>query len=316
MNVAVIAGGIGAAKLIEGMALFHDHDAMNVIVNVGDDTEMHGLQVCPDFDTIAYTLAGIVDPVRRWGIADETYHCLDMLGRYYEQEPWFNLGDKDLATHVFRTHLLRQGQALDTVAITILRRLGVSVNVAPCTNDPVRTAIETVDGRTLDFQHYFVKERANPVIKRIVVRGASDALPSPVAARALNSADGILICPSNPYLSIDPVLAVPGIRDALMRRRDVVAFVSPIVGGEAIKGPTAKIMHELGVEPSCVGVAEHYREVASIAIIDTVDKTREQEIHELGFTVSTHDTIMDSRAKKASLARHVMSMLGELVARP
>lgn len=312
MKLAIIAGGIGAAKLVEGVAAIHPPDDIHVIVNVGDDVEMMGLLVCPDFDTITYTLAELVDPVKRWGMKDETFECLPVLAKYFGQEAWFNIGDKDLATHVYRTFLARRGTPLDGIARAILDRLGVAVHVMPCTNDPVRTRIETLDGRVLDFQEYFVKERATPPVKHISFEGASGATPSPAARDALAAADRILICPSNPYLSIDPVLAVPGVRAAIERKRGVTAFVSPVVGGQAIKGPTTKIMRELGIEPSCTSVAKHYRDVASVAVIDVVDRARTAEIEELGLVVSCTDTIMDSLEKRVAVARHVIALLGEM----
>ncbi|MEX2683567.1 MAG: 2-phospho-L-lactate transferase [Candidatus Sigynarchaeota archaeon] len=308
MKLAIIAGGIGAAKLIEGLARVHGPVDIGVIVNVGDDTEMHGLYICPDFDMIAYTLAGIIDPVKRWGIAGDTFNCLSMIARYDKDTAWFNLGDKDIATSIFRTQLLKRGHTLTQVASKILEGLGIRLRLLPCTNDPVRTRIRSGE-RVLDFQQYFVKERADPPADEILFDGARTAKASPEVKKALREADKILIAPSNPYLSIDPILAIKDIMNALVQRKDDVAFVSPVVAGDAIKGPTVKIMRERGLEPSCETVARHYNALASTAFIDVKDVSLKPRIEQLGYRVHAYDTIMDTLEKKENLARFILSAL-------
>ncbi len=308
MRLAVIAGGIGAAKLIEGLARVNEPADISVIVNVGDDTEMHGLYVCPDFDMIAYTLADVIDPVKRWGIAGDTFNCLAMMGRYDNDATWFNLGDKDIATSIFRTQLLKRGNTLTQVAAKILDGLGVRLHLIPCTNDPVRTKIRSGQ-RVLDFQQYFVKERAAPPADEILFDGAETAKASPEVKKALRLAERIIIAPSNPYLSIDPILAVKDIAHALAQRKDDVSFVSPVVAGDAIKGPTVKIMKEKGLEASCETVARHYSGLAGTAFVDVRDELSKARIEQLGYRVHVFDTIMDTMEKKVDLARFIASKL-------
>jgi LPPG:FO 2-phospho-L-lactate transferase len=308
MTIAVIAGGIGAAKLIEGFARVDDGTGITIIVNVGDDTVMHGLSISPDFDMIAYTLAGLVDPVKRWGITGDTFNCLAMLGKYDRDSAWFNLGDKDIATSIYRTQLLHRGNTPTQVARKVLEGLGVKMDLIPCTNDPVHTKIRS-GSRVLDFQDYFVKERAAPIADEIVFNGAETARASPEVKKALREARRILIAPSNPYLSIDPILAIKDIKHLLVQRRDDVAFVSPVVAGDAIKGPTVKIMKERGLEPSCETIARHYRDIASIAFIDDRDRSLQPRVEQLGYSVYVFDTIMDSIQKKENLAKFILARL-------
>ncbi|HME50613.1 MAG TPA: 2-phospho-L-lactate transferase [Candidatus Lokiarchaeia archaeon] len=308
MKIAVIAGGTGAAKLVEGLVRIEDPSSISIIVNVGDDTEMHGLYICPDFDMIAYTMAGIIDPVKKWGIADDTFQCLGMLQNYDPASSWFNLGDKDLATHVFRTRLLKEGATLTIVAGKILAALHVEARLLPCTDDRLRTIIRSGTD-FLDFQHYFVKEHAEPVADEIIFDGSEIAKATPEVMVALDGADKIVIAPSNPYLSIDPILAIDDIKQALVRRKDDVAFVSPVVAGDAIKGPTVKIMKERGLDPSCVSVAQHYQSIATSAFIDIQDEAFQGDVEALGYYVHVSDTIMDNLEKKENLARFIVSEL-------
>nr|MDO8087539.1 2-phospho-L-lactate transferase [Candidatus Sigynarchaeum springense] len=308
MKIAILAGGIGAAKLIEGLARVHEQVDIWVIVNVGDDTEMHGLYICPDFDMIAYVLAGIIDPVKRWGIKGDTFNCLSMIAKYDKDAAWFNLGDKDIATSIFRTQLLKRGNTLTQVASKILEGLGIQLHLLPCTNDPVRTKIRSGQ-RMLDFQQYFVKERAEPPVDEILFDGASTAKASPEVKKVLRVAEKIIIAPSNPYLSIDPILAIKDISNALIQRKDDVAFVSPVVAGDAIKGPTVKIMRERGLEPSCETVARHYSSLASTAFIDVKDAALKPRIEKLGYRVLDFDTIMDTMEKKEKIAKFIVSAL-------
>jgi LPPG:FO 2-phospho-L-lactate transferase len=269
---------------------------------------MHGLYICPDFDMIAYTLAGMIDPVKRWGIAGDTFNCLAMMGKYDKDAVWFNLGDKDIATSIFRTQLLKRGNTLTQVAKKILDGLGIRLHLIPCTNDPLRTKIRS-GSRVLDFQQYFVKERASPPADEITFDGASTAKASPEVKKALRDADRIIIAPSNPYLSIDPILAIKDLASALAQRKGDVAFVSPVVAGDAIKGPTVKIMKERGLEPSCETIASHYKALACVAFIDVQDGSLKPRIEQLGYRVHAFDTIMDSVEKKEKLARFIISTL-------
>ena len=308
MNVAIIAGGTGAAKLVEGFMQIEKPSNISVIVNVGDDTEMHGLYICPDFDMIAYTVAGIIDPVKKWGIVGDTFQSLEMLNRYDPTCAWFNIGDKDLATHIFRTRLLKDGCTLTAVAGKILEALHVEARLLPCTDDHLRTIIRSGTD-FLDFQHYFVKAHAEPVADEIIFDGHETAKATDVVMAALQDADKIIIAPSNPYLSIDPILAVDDIKQSLVRRVNDVSFVSPVVAGDAIKGPTVKIMQERGVDPSCVSVARHYQGMASGAFIDAQDEAFQGDVEALGYHVHVSDTIMDSMEKKEALAQFLVSEL-------
>ena len=308
MEIAILAGGIGAAKFIEGMLHEHPPGKITVIVNVGDDSEMHGLYICPDFDIISYTIAGLIDPVKRWGIEGETFNCLSMLKKYTSQYTWFNLGDKDLGTHIFRTACLKNGDSLSEAASKILDGLGIEMKILPCTNDFLRTRIKT-DSKVLEFEEYFVKERTNPVLKEIIFEGAKDAKASEEVLSSLNQAELIIIAPSNPYLSIDPILSISSIRQILQEKKDNVVFISPIVDGNAIKGPTAKVMKEMDIEPSCISVASHYNDISSIAVIDKQDKQHAEAIKDQGYIVHVFDTIMKNIDKKRHLARFVLNIL-------
>lgn len=277
-------------------------------MNVGDDTEVHGLYICPDFDMITYTLAGIVDPVKRWGIEGDTFNCIASIAKYDKEGAWFQLGDKDLATHIFRTHLLKYGNTLTQVAGKITEALHVKARLVPCTNDRLRTKVRS-GSRVLDFQQYFVKERAQPAADAIFFDGADKARATPEVKKILRDAEKILVAPSNPYLSIDPILAVKDIAQALMQRKADVAFISPIVAGDAIKGPTVKIMKERGLDPSCETIARHYQNIARVAYIDIKDKSLQPSIESLGYRVHVFDTIMDSMEKKERLASFIISTI-------
>ena len=266
---------------------------------------MHGLYICPDFDMIAYTLAGVIDPVKKWGIVDDTFQCLGMLNSYDPASSWFNLGDKDLATHLFRTRSLKDGNRLTTVASKILEALHVEARLLPCTDDRLRTIIRS-GTEFLDFQHYFVKEHAEPVADEIIFDGSDIAKATPEVMAALQDVDKIIIAPSNPFLSIDPILAIDDIKQSLVRRVNDVAFVSPVVAGDAIKGPTVKIMRERGLDPSCISVAQHYRGIAASAFIDVQDEAFRGDIEAFGYQVHVSDTIMDNMEKKENLARFII----------
>jgi LPPG:FO 2-phospho-L-lactate transferase len=270
---------------------------------------MYGLTICPDLDIVTYTLAGVVNPQTGWGVDGDTFAALRFLGRY-GRETWFNLGDRDLATHIHRTDMLRHGATLSECAESIRRGLGVASRILPMSDTPVRTQIETPDG-TLPFQHYLVKYKAAPAVRAIHFEGARDARPAPGVLEAIADADGVVICPSNPLISIGPILAVPGIRDALAARRENVVVVSPIVGGLSLKGPSDKMMRELGYEVSAVGVARMYRDIAAQIVIDERDAALRREIEALGMGVTTTNTVMQSDVDKTRLAEHVVKLFRE-----
>jgi len=307
MEVVALAGGVGASKLLVGLAHAMAPENLTIVVNTGDDLEMHGLTICPDLDIVTYTLAGLVNPATGWGVNGDTFAGLQFLARY-ERETWFNLGDRDLATHIHRSDMLRRGATLSECADSIRRSLGVRAHILPMSDQPVRTHIETPAG-TLPFQHYLVKHRAEPAVKAIHFEGAERSEPAPGVLSAISGARGIIICPSNPLISIGPILAVPGIREALAARREDVVVVCPIVGGISLKGPSAKMMAELGIEVSARGVAEMYRDIASRIVIDESDASLRPKIEAAGIAVEITRTVMDSEDDKWWLGHFLVNLL-------
>jgi LPPG:FO 2-phospho-L-lactate transferase len=305
MRIAALAGGVGASKLLFGLARAMSPSELTIVVNTGDDIEMHGLTICPDLDIVTYTLAGVVNPTTGWGIDGDTFAARDYLGRY-GRETWFNLGDRDLATHIHRTDMLHRGKTLSECAESIRRALGVEAKILPMSDEPVRTQIETEHG-LLPFQHYLVKHRAEPRVRKIHFHGVESTEPAPGILEAIAAADGIVICPSNPLISIGPILAVPGIRDAIAARRAYVVAVSPIVGGASLKGPLDKMMLELGFEVSALGVARTYGDIFGRIIIDGADAALQTSIEELGVGVSVTGTVMRTDEDKVRLAAHTLT---------
>ena len=300
-----LSGGVGGAKLALGLAHVLPPEDLLVVANTGDDFEHLGLLVCPDIDTVTYTLAGIANPETGWGRADESWHFMETLAAL-GGETWFRLGDRDLALHMERTRRVAAGETLSAVTQDIGRRLGVRPSVAPMSDQPVRTVVETPDG-PLPFQHYFVREQCAPHVTGFRFEGADTAKPAPAFAAALkNTLDAIVICPSNPFISIDPILAIPGVRQALRGCGAPVVAVSPIVGGRAIKGPTAKMMTELGLASGTVEVAEHYRGLIDGLILDACDADSADAIRERGIAVHITGTIMRTLDDKIRLAREVL----------
>ena len=269
-NVVALCGGIGGAKLALGLYRILGSQ-LTVIVNTGDDFEHLGLNISPDLDTVLYTLGGLADPKRGWGRAEETWEFMTSL-RGLAGETWFQLGDRDLAMHVERTAWLRSGRTLSTFTARVARAFGIRATILPMSDGPLRTAVDTDEGN-LPFQHYFVRRKSEPVVRAIRFDGAEDVLPAPGLLDLLSDVNlqAIVLCPSNPYLSIDPILAVPGIAAALMAARAPAIAVSPIIGGRAVKGPTAKIMTELGLEVTNVSIASHYRGLIDALVIDESD---------------------------------------------
>jgi LPPG:FO 2-phospho-L-lactate transferase len=295
-----LVGGVGGAKLAHGLAQTLALERLTVIVNTGDDFWHYGLRVCPDMDTVMYTLSGIVDPVNGWGVSGDTTHMLDALRRYGEQ-PWFRLGDQDIATHLLRTEALRRGERLTAITRRLSRALGVVPAMLPMTDAEVATRIDTLEHGELDFQEYFVRYRWQPRVKGIRYVGAESAALTDEVMDALRQADAILIAPSNPWLSVAPILAVPGMRDHLTQRRVPCVAITPIVGGQAIKGPAAKLMAELGYPVTPRAVADFYDGVIDGFVCDQVDGDMA-----FGVKALVTDTIMRTDADRARLAGEVL----------
>jgi LPPG:FO 2-phospho-L-lactate transferase len=308
--LATLAGGVGAARFLAGLIRVVPADDVFAIVNTADDDEFHGLYVAPDLDSVTYTLAGASNPVQGWGLEGETFATLDALARY-DVPTWFRLGDKDLATHLYRTQRLRAGATLSEVTSEIAAAWSVGAHLLPMSDDPVRTRITVRrDGgatEELAMQRWFVGERAEPPVVAVRFEGAEAARPSAGALEALRRADAIVICPSNPVISIGPILAVPGIREILVARRDRVVAVSPIVGGAPVKGPADRLMAPLGIEVSCVGVARAYSEICSWLVIDAIDRERAPEVEETGVHAVVTDTMMRSPEIAAALAAETLA---------
>jgi LPPG:FO 2-phospho-L-lactate transferase len=304
VNVVAIAGGTGAAKLLRGLAAcVRPHD-LTVVGNTGDDVEVWGLHVSPDLDTVAYALAGRLDLERGWGLAGETFRCLEAMAAL-GAETWFNLGDRDLATHLYRTGRLSSGVPLSAVTAEVTRSLGVAVRILPMSDDPIRTRVRTADG-WLDFQEYFVREKALVEVQEVVYAGAEGARPAPGVREALAAADLIVVCPSNPVTSVGPVLAVPGITEALGAARAAVVAVSPIVGGAAVSGPAAALMRARGLPVSPAGVARAYAPWLDALLIDTRDRDSGGAVRAEGARPITADIIMTDQAGEVALARRVL----------
>ena len=304
IRCVVLAGGVGAAKFVEGLARVADPSRLTIISNTGDDVELHGLWISPDVDTMLYTLAGIADPDKGWGIRGDTFETLDALGRLGE-ETWFWLGDRDLATHLFRTRLRAEGRMATAITRRIAKRLGVCATVLPMTDGSVRTMVRTTQG-DLPFQEYFVKHACLPDVVDVRFEGAESSVPSPDVLRAIESADVIVIAPSNPIASIGPILALPGICHALKSARAPKIAVSPLVGGRSIKGPSDRMMSAKGFSPDAIGVANYYRGLIDGLVIDRLDVAREPSIRTLGLDVLVTDTLLTSADRKTALAKETI----------
>ncbi len=305
MKIAALAGGVGGAKLVQGLADHLGPDRLTVIVNVGDDFDHLGLRICPDLDTVMYTLAGLANPVTGWGRADETWAFLETL-EALGGPTWFRLGDRDLALHVERTRRLREGARLSQVVEQACLRLGVQHRILPASDDPIPTLVETAEG-WLNFQEYFVARRCEPEVRGFRFSGAEQATPAPGVLEAIEAADSVVLCPSNPWVSLDPILAIPGLRDAI-RARSVVG-VSPIVGGEAVKGPAAKMFRELGIRPTAAAAAAHYAGLLQLWIIDDQDDRHRKDIESLGLRVWVTNTLMPTYDDRRRLAAELLAWL-------
>ena len=306
MRVVTLAGGTGAAKLIRGLATCMPQRDLTVIGNTGDDTEVWGLRVSPDLDTVMYALAGLLDVERGWGLAGETFSCLAAMATH-GAETWFNLGDRDLATHLTRTRALRDGQPLSTVTARLAAELGVAVRILPMSDDPVRMMIRTPGGR-LTFQEYFVREKALVEVLGVDYDGAPSAGPAPGVVESIQTADVVIVCPSNPVTSIGPILAVPGIVDALRSTTAPVVGVSPIVGGAAVSGPAGALMRVRGLAVSPLGVAEACAPWLRRLLIDPRDRACASDLARVGVEADVADIVMTDRAQEAALARRVLEV--------
>ena len=304
-RVCALAGGVGAAKMLRGVLRVVDPAAVTAIVNTGDDVTLHGLHVSPDLDTITYTLAEAVNPETGWGLLGETWEAMTALDRY-EGLTWFRLGDRDLATHLSRTQRLRDGLGLTAVTAEIAEAWGLELRLLPVTEDPLETRV-TVEGEgEIGFQEYFVGRQHNVTVEAVRFDGAEAATPGPGVLDALASAAVVLVCPSNPIVSIGPLLAVPGVRDAVAARRDDAVAVSPIVAGAALKGPADRMLRELGHDASVVGVARLYRDLARTLVIDEADANLAGAVQDAGMRCVVAPTVMRSAADAEALARIVL----------
>jgi LPPG:FO 2-phospho-L-lactate transferase len=304
---------VGGAKLALGFyKAIADPTELLVVANTGDDFEHLGLRICPDIDTVTYTLGGISNLELGWGRQDESWAFMETLS-LLGGETWFNLGDRDLALHVERTRRLQTGETLSDVTADMANRLGIKAAIAPMADRDVRTIVETPEG-PLAFQHYFVRDRCKPTVTGFRFNGAAEAIPSSALDLALSGVgpDLVVICPSNPFISVDPILAVPGIRDRLLRLGAPVIAVSPIVGGKAIKGPTAKMMDELGMDVTAAGVARHYAGLIDGFVLDTVDKDAAAEVEALSMNVLVTNTLMKSLDDRVMLAREIIAFSEQL----
>jgi LPPG:FO 2-phospho-L-lactate transferase len=301
MRVVLLAGGTGGTKLAHGFAQVVPAADLTVVANVADDLELHGLHVSPDVDALLYTLGGLIDTERGWGLRDDTYTALEMLGRL-GAPTWFRIGDGDLATHVERTRRLRSGETLTAATAALASALGIAAHILPATDDRLRTFIETDDGE-IDFQTYFVARRQEPEVRGLRLDGIDAARPTPQVLDAIRDAELIVIGPSNPLVSIGPILAVPGMRDAVLTARAPLVAVSPIVAGRALKGPADRMLASMGHESSALGVARLYRGLADSFVLDEADADLAPAVAELGLAVHVLPTVMRTDAARAALAQ-------------
>lgn len=307
MGVVVLAGGVGGARFLRGLVHHGDASRITAIVNVGDDLEHLGLRICPDLDSVTYWLAGVVHPEQQWGRAEETHVVATELERF-GHEPWFTLGDRDLATHLHRTARLRAGVPLSEVTADIAAAFGVGIRLLPATDDPVETRIATTDGRDLHFQEYWVRDRARPEVASVRLAGAEVARPAPGVVEAIADAEVVLLAPSNPVVSIDTILAVPGIGDAIQATRAPVVGVSPIVGGTVVRGMADRLLPAVGTEVSALGVARHHRALLDGWVIDERDAGLAAAVRDLDLACAVTDTMMDQVEVAAALAATCLAL--------
>jgi LPPG:FO 2-phospho-L-lactate transferase len=313
LRVVALAGGVGGAKMAYGLSQVLRPQNLTILVNVGDDFEHYGLRICPDLDTVCYTLAGLANPVTGWGVVDESWTAM-RAAAILGGPTWFQLGDRDLGTHLERTRKLRSGQTLSEITQDFCKAWKIQVRVLPITNSIVPTIvhIEEVD---LTFQEYFVQRRCEPKIKNFTFVNADVSTPAPGVLDALKEAQLILICPSNPFVSIDPILAIPGVLQTIQEQRmggGVIIAVTPIIGGKTVKGPAAKMFLELGIQPSAFAVAEHYQGIITGLIVDEKDRCQESVIRELGIQTKITDTLIPNPIEQQRLAHEALTFYQEI----
>jgi LPPG:FO 2-phospho-L-lactate transferase len=306
--ITTLAGGVGAAKFIRGLVRRVDPRRVTVIVNTGDDEQFYGLHVSPDVDTVTYTLAGVINRTNGWGLQRESFHALEAINRLYGK-PWFNLGDRDLATHLYRSERLRSGATLSQVTAEIAGRFGVKSRIIPMSDDRVHTHVKLKGRPAMPFQEYFVRGRARGAVEAIELRGVEQALPAAGVLDAINGSAAVILAPSNPFVSLEPIIRLAGVREALTQARERVIAISPIVGGKPVKGPADKMMRGLGHEVSPLGIARLYRDFVGLFVLDQVDNRYLEPIRKLGIRTITTDTIMSTPARAEKLAAVVLGSL-------
>ena len=306
MKIVAFAGGVGGAKLADGLAQCLPAKDLTIIVNTGDDFTHWGLKICPDLDTVCYTLAGLANPKTGWGRMDETWQVFESL-RILDGEDWFRIGDKDLATHIERTRRMNSSQPLSQVVRDFCNAWGIGPQVLPATDDPLATLVNTIEKGELTFQEYFVHQRCEPTVKSFRFKGIQDARPAPGVLQAIQQADAVIFCPSNPWVSIDPILKIPGMSTALDNKR--VVAVSPIIAGQTVKGPAAKMFVELGIQPSAIAVAKHYGEILSGFVMDSLDTGLADELQNLGIRALLVNTLMKTNQDRQRLAQDVLHFI-------
>lgn len=311
INVVALAGGVGGAKLADGLARALPPENLTVVVNTGDDFNHWGLRICPDLDTVCYTLAGLANPETGWGRAGESFRTLEALSRLGGPD-WFRLGDLDLATHLERTRRLAAGAPLSQVVRAFCEAWGIGPLVLPMSDQPVATIVDTVEHGELEFQEYFVHQRCAPTVKGFRFAGIESAQPAPGVLDAIAQADVVVFCPSNPWVSLDPILYVAGVRAALVEK--FVVAVSPIIAGKTVKGPAAKMFAELGIEPSALAVAHHYPDLLSAFVLDTQDSDLADQIRQLGIDLLVSQTVMQTPDDRQRLAEDVLRFAERLAA--
>jgi LPPG:FO 2-phospho-L-lactate transferase len=305
LKIVALAGGVGGAKLVDGLAQVLQPDQLTIIVNTGDDFTHLGLSISPDLDTVCYTLAGLANPETGWGRINETWTVFEQL-QYLGMPGWFKLGDADLATHLARTVLLNTGLKLSQITHDFCLRWGIKCNVIPMSDDFIRTRVHTDEG-DLEFQDYFVKRKSKPVVSGFLFDGMEKAKPAPGILDAIDQCDAVIICPSNPWVSIDPILTIAGLRDALLRHP--IYAVSPLIGNKSVKGPAAKMFSELGIQPSSLAVAQHYIDLIDYLAIDTTDLRLAHDINKVGIQTLVTDIMMQDRHARYRLAREIIDFI-------
>ena len=306
--ITALAGGVGASKFLQGLSRVMPADDITVIVNTGDDIEMFGLYIAPDLDIVTYTLAGVVNAETGWGVGEDSFECLNALRRF-GAEQWFNLGDRDLATHIWRSMMLKQGSTLSMTADHIRRSLGVASKILPMTDTHTPTTILTEVG-DIHFQEYLVKRRAEIAIRGIRFENIEASVPAPGTLEAIRDSHTVIVCPSNPLISIGPILAVPGLRDALGATAAKVVAISPVVGGASLKGPTDRMLRDLKMEVSAAQVARMYSDFVDVFVVDANDKAQARIVEESGIKVMVTNTVMSGIDERMNLARSVLQVCG------